>query len=440
MNRVLRGGVAVAGVCFLAVAGATAGRYLYAHTPPALLPFRELTPAREFFRTRPLWRGTGREERDPAVERVRIGIIGPFTANQMGAGGGNAPAVGDDPMLPYGRSLLEGARLAVDAANAAGGYRGRPFELVLRSDRVLWGQTSNELAHFKYDDRVWAVLGTINSNHAHVMVRAALKVEIPIVNPGTTDPTLTEHTIPWLVRVMPDDRQQAYLLLRYLFAERGYTRVVVLRRNDRDARAGMQEFVTGAERLGHPVLMELRYLPNATDFGDALTRLEAQRPEAIVLWGDPPDMAQIVRQIRARRMAGEIAGFSRMALPEFAELAGAAAEGVVAATVFNPEQAGARGEAFRAAYRARYQREPNVYARFAYDGAGLIVQAIRTAGLNRTRIRDALFAVEHYDGAAGRLMFDATLNNVSPPWLARRQRGEWHYFRPTADFPGVARP
>ena len=33
-----------------------------------------------------------------------------------------------------------------------------------------------------------------------------------MVNTGTTDPTLTETAIPWILRCMADDRQQGYAL------------------------------------------------------------------------------------------------------------------------------------------------------------------------------------------------------------------------------------
>jgi len=408
-------------------------RFPYAGRPTALVPYRGLQPARQFFLTRPVWRGAGREEPDgPLPATVRIGLIGPLTIAELGTlPAGVQPAVGTDPMLPYGRSLLDGARLAVEEANRAGGYRGRPFELVLRTDRVLWGQTSNELANFRFRDGVWAVLGSINSNHVHVMTRATLKAELPIVNTGTTDPTLTEHAIPWIVRLIPDDRQQAFLLLQYLFAERKFARVAVLRSNERDGRTGVREFTVGAERLGYPVLVEVRYDPGTADYAEALARVEAVQPEAVVLWGNPDDLTRIVQQWHARHFTGQLVGFSRLTLPAFLHDTGDAADGVVAVALLNPEAARPRWQRFAAAFRARFGNDPDFFAAYAYDGMNLIIAAIRRAGLNRTRVRDALFAVQSFDGASGRLEFDTTLNNVAPPWLAAARGGHWMYFRPT---------
>ncbi len=54
--------------------------------------------------------------------------------------------------------MLQGARLAIEQANAQGGYfrRGIPFELVVSNDNGLWGASGNEIVNMAYKDKVWA--------------------------------------------------------------------------------------------------------------------------------------------------------------------------------------------------------------------------------------------------------------------------------------------
>ncbi|MFC1747086.1 hypothetical protein ACFLZR_02005, partial [Candidatus Neomarinimicrobiota bacterium] len=54
-------------------------------------------------------------------------------------------------------------------------------------------------------------------------------------------------------------------------------------------------------------------------------------------------------------------------------------------------------------------------------------EAIRTAGLNRVRIRDELASLKSYDGITGEIIFDATHNDVGPIYLAEVRDGQFHF-------------
>jgi len=414
-----------------AVARAADTGFIYARTPPDLRPFHELTPYKEFFTTRPVFRGPGREAPDPAgLEEVRIGFIGSLEERDGPIlPAGFRPVVQSYDKTRFGRHMLWGARLALEEANAAGGYRGKPFRLVARTDLVQWGQTSNELVKFAYDDKVWAVLSGIDSNHNHVLSRATLKIQVPILNAGATDPTLVEHAIPWLARTVSDDRQNAYVLLDYIYRVQGLRRVALLRVNDRDGRVGVQELVQGARRLGHPVVTEQRFSNGDTDFADALRRVREAEPDAVVVWGNPREAGLAVRQLRDLGMQHPLFGFDRMAVAQFLEVAGPAAEGVVVVTSFKPAEDGPAWQRFSGRYRERFGEEPDVFAAHAYDGANILVRAIRAAGLNRARVRDALYALESVRGVSGEIVFDTNMSNVTPPWLAEVRGGRLRYFR-----------
>lgn len=406
-------------------------RFRYANRPDAVMPFSEVTIYKDFFATVPEFLGMGREKPEPEVKTVKIGFIGPLLEE-------------DGPLLPaglrpflrpgattvFGRSLLQGATLALEEANREGGYRGKDFELVRRTDLVQWGQTSNELARFAYEDQVWAVLSSLDSNHNHVLSRATLKTHLPVVNAGSTDPTLTEHTIPWLVRCINDDRLNTYELMSYIYQVRKHTRVALLRVNDRDGRLGVAEFIKGARRLGHPVLMELRFQNGDTDFRDQLERIRELQVQTLVLWANPPEAALILKQMRRMGLRQEVAGFDRLAHPLFLEAAAEAAEGVVVASTFNPQLDHPFWQGFRKRYLARFDQEPDAYAAHGYDGMSILLQAIRRAGLNRVCIRDALYSLQTFPGVTGEIVFDQTMNDISRPWLAAAKEGTFHYFRP----------
>jgi len=406
-------------------------RARYANRPDSLVPYARAAVYKDTYAQPPEFKGAGREIPDPKVDVVKIGLIGPLTEeDHPKVPPGFRPGVNPGPKALFGHHMLLGAQLAIDFANRNGGYHGKNFELVKRTDLVQWGQTSDELAKFAFEDRVWAVISGMDSNNNHVLNRATLKAEVPLINAGSTDPTLTEHNIPWLIRCINDDRLNSYELLNYIHRVRKFTRIAVLRVNDRDGRVGVAEFMKGARRLGTPVLLELRFQNGDQDFRPQLKQLRALQPEVIALWANPPEGALIMQQARELGMTQQFVGFDRLSHPTFLHQVGAAGDGMVVAATFNPESRKPEWLEFERVYRERYGEEPDVFAVHGYDGVRLVISAIQRAGLNRARIRDALYATRTFPGASGTIQFDTTMNDISRPWLATVESGALKYFRP----------
>jgi ABC-type branched-subunit amino acid transport system substrate-binding protein len=390
----------------------TADARPYGATPGNLIPYaRWEDPYRQFFLTPPLHRGPGREKPAPdGLTSVAIGLLAPLE------GGGNTQV---------GASMKRGTELALEEANAAGGYGGLPFVLRARNDEALWGSSSNTLVSFAYEDRIWALIGSPDSNSTHVALRAAFKAEIPIVNVGSTDPTLTETGLPWIIRLTPDDRQTSYRLAQLLFVEHRFARVAVVRASNRYGRFGVREFRDAARRLQRPLPLEIQFAPGQQNFTSELDRVERARVDAVLLWADAQDAARIVRAVRGRGMIQPIFGTDRMVSPEFLDLAGAAAENVVATTWMSPGRDDPAWLAFRSRFRERFGIEPDVHAAYTYDAARLVTMAIRHSGLNRVRIRDAFACVLTFQGVSGDIVLDATHNSISPPHLVQVKGGEY---------------
>ena len=393
----------------------------YARIPQDALPYRNFQePYHRFFQSVTEFRGTGRDDVSlVSPPTVRIGFMGPLASA---------------PDSDLGQQMLEGARLAIEEANAEGGYKGIPFELVVRPDSGLWGATSNEMVAFSYADNVLAVIGSIDGANTHIALRVALKTKVPIVNTGGTDPTLTDTNLPWILRCLADDRQQGYALAHHIFRECGITKVAALRVNDRHGRFGIAKFRDTARRLGHPLRVEVRWKRGDRDFSTQLQRIAESDAEAIVVWGNASDAAAVVRAIRrwnetnpGAPLPERVFGCDRLASSTFLAEAGAAAEGVVAVATYDPTRDDPQLTTFVRAFSSRFGHEPQAFAAHAYDGANILIAAIRKAGPNRVRIRDALYEYTHFDGVTGRIEFDSTINDVGPVYLATVRNGKFAY-------------
>src|SRR5581483_9965356 len=369
------------------------------------------------------YNGAARDIPDPDfkdISEIRIGFIGPLY---------------NHPDQAMGTRMLNGATMAIDEANAAGGYCGKPFRLMVHNDSAIWGASSNEVVKMVYDDHVWAMFGSISGDTTHIALRVTLKAETPLVNSASTDPTIPETIIPWYLTDLQDDRVQGYTLARHIYSELALKRVAILRVNDRYGRFGVIKFRDASRRLGHPVAIEQKFMPGETDFRRQLKVIQNSQADAIVLWTDIAPAAAILKQMRELGMTQRVFGSHRTMGDELIRLAGPAADGVESLYPYNPTQEDAPWRDFNARYAAEFHQSPDHFAALAFDAMNILLNAICRAGLNRGRIRDALTGTRSYRGVTGEMIFDPNCKNISPMFLATVKHGTIEYRKITMEKP-----
>jgi ABC-type branched-subunit amino acid transport system substrate-binding protein len=413
----------------------------YTGAPEDLRPFSKFTtPYYEYYQDLVEYNGAARDIPDPdlkSLDEIRIGFLAPLY---------------DHPEQVLGNRMLNGAQMAIDEANAAGGYCGKPYRIVTHNDydnwqmsslasagvakdSAIWGSASDDAVRMIYDDKVWAMFGSISSESTHIALRLTLKAETPLVNSASTDPTIPETIIPWFFTVIQDDRVQGYTLARHIYTELGFKRVAILRVNDRYGRFGVLKFRDASRRLGHPVVIEQKFLPGDTDVRRQLQVIEDSRVDAIVLWTDIGPTAMILRQMQELGMKQRVFGSHRTIGDELIKQAGPAAEGFEAVYPYDPTRSDPRWLEFNARYEARFHEKPDHFASLAYDQMQILLHAISRAGLNRGRIRDALTGIENYRGVTGDMVFDPNCKNIAPLFLAHVHNGTIEYRRITMERP-----
>ncbi len=418
----------------------------YANEPEDLRPYAKFVKPYYFNYLQPtIWNGPGRNIPAPKnLTEVRIGFVGPISPQ--------------DPDYIFGMRMLHGAQLAVEEANARGGYGGKPFRLMLHDDYnnwqanavagnvrptnpEIWGAAGDAAVKMIYGDKDWAIFGSISSESTHIMLRLALKAEIPIVNSASTDPTVPETTVPFYFTDLQDDRVQSFTLARRIYTELGLQRVAILRVNNRYGRMGVPKFRDASRRLGHPVVIEQKFMAGDTDFSRELRNIQDSRADAIVLWTDEAPAAVILKQMRAMGMKQRVFGSYRTLGAGLLAQAGPAAEGFEAVFPYDPTRKDPRWLAFNRRFQARFHEPPEQFASLAYDAMNVLLDSICKAGLNRVRIQDALDNVRQYDGVTGHMVFDPNEKNVSPMYLGTVHDGAITYrLAPMAKQPPAAPP
>jgi ABC-type branched-subunit amino acid transport system substrate-binding protein len=328
---------------------------------------------------------------------VRIGVSGPLS-------GANAFA---------GKDNENGVRLAVEELNAqklkVGGKLLR-FELMSEDDQGDPKAGVNVAQKFA-DAGVKFVLGPYNSGVAIPASRVYNDAGILMSTVGT-NPKITQSRYPNVFRIVASDNQVGGSMAAYAAKELKIKTVGVI--DDRTAfgQGIADEFAKQARASGLNVAGREFTNDKASDFASVLTAFRAKKVDAIFFGGYAPQGAPMARQMKQLGLANvRLLGGDTLCSPEMAKLAGdAVGENVLCA------QAGAMldkqpgGPAFKARFKQRFQREPDVYAPAFYDQTMFIAQAIKAANAVDAAAVGKQLHTMSYQGVAGTYGYDANGN------------------------------
>jgi branched-chain amino acid transport system substrate-binding protein len=341
--------------------------------------------------------GPGRDARhDLAGSEIKIGFLAPLTG----------------PHLNEGKALLQAAQLAVEDEAASPLPEGRRLSIVPRDQSGPWGRASNEIVHLVYEDRAVAIVTSFEGVSAHLAEQVANKAGIPIVT-LSTDPTTTQINLPWIFRLAPTDTQQARAFARDIYVARQLKQVTLITENGHDGRVGGEEFQKAARELKAPPVAQLAIDPADWNPEALVSRIMAQKPEALVFWTGHETAAGLAPQFRKAFPKAPV------------YLCYQAAQGRPDTDQGNTWIAAPHlaGNALRASFEKRYRERagasPTPAAAQVYDAVRLLAAALRRSGPNRARLRDALAALSNYAGASGVISFDHAGNNLSDITLVR---------------------
>ncbi len=91
--------------------------------------------------------------------------------------------------------------------------------------------------------------------------------------------------------------------------------------------------------------------------------------------------------------------------------------------------------AFQKRYASAYGAKVDSFAALGFDSMNILLDSICRAGLNRGRIRDALYSIERYHGVTGDMLFDPNAKNIAPLFLGTVKQGKFVYRRYPMDKP-----
>lgn len=296
--------------------------------------------------------------------------------------GFSAPLTG--PQSHYGEDYKEGVQMAIEEANAQNlTINGAPAKFVLMTeDDAADPKQATQVAERFVDKGVAGVIGHFNSGTTIPASKIYEENNIPNVSMATS-PVLTQQGFKTVFRSMTSDSQQGLVLGSYAVKKLGYKTIGII--DDRTAygQGLADEFEKSAKAAGATILPRQYTNDKATEFQSVLTTFKDQQPDVIFYGGADPQAAPMVVQMKRLGIKSQFLSGEMTKNPNFIKVAGENAEGVMASLAGVPLKDLPKGPEFETKYKAKYNKDVQVYSPYGYDGTWAMINAMKEANSSK---------------------------------------------------------
>lgn len=355
----------------------------------------------------------GARPRAPAPVRAALWLAPALliAACNRGGGGEVTFALTGPLREEYGISTKQGADLAVKEINANGAIDGRTLVLVARDDGADKPTAINIATELVRDPKVVALAGPVNSGTT-IAAAAIYNGESDSVS-GTLPALATTATSPdvsrlgdWTFRVAGSDSANAVALAAA--AHQLAQSVAVMYTNDDYGRGLAGAFRDALVKSGGSVAEYDPFSDSTADFSPYLRRMQMRGVGLVFIAGLDAAAARIITQARGLGLQARFIGGDGL-VPLVQK--GAIYDGTMVGLLYHPA-ASPRAQAFAAAFRQAYGKDPDPFAAAAYDAVMLLAEAARKNGPTRDGIQRYLKTLGQpggapaFQGATGEIRFD----------------------------------
>jgi branched-chain amino acid transport system substrate-binding protein len=391
------------------------------------------------------------------LDRLVIALAVPlFLAGLVAAGGcggnkGGTIKVGVYGSLTgttatFGQSTENGARLAIEEINAAGGIGGKKIEMVSEDDQSKAEEAATAVQKLINQDRVIALIGEVASSRSLAAAPIAQDAGVIMISPSSTNPEVTKKGN-FIFRTCFIDPFQGTVMAKFATQNLGLKRVAILKDVKNDYSVGLAQFFTEefVGRQGGSITGEQAYSEGDADFRSQLTALKANNPEAIYVPGYYTEVGSIAIQARELGIKAPLLGGDGWVSDQLLKIGGQALEGSYYSNHFALDSPDTALQNFLVRYKAKYNAQPDAIGGLAYDATNLLLDGLKRLHASdpaafealdaskaddaeaqkaaRAKLRDLINGVQGFPGVTGPITFDADRNPVKPAVVIKVEGG-----------------
>jgi branched-chain amino acid transport system substrate-binding protein len=343
-----------------------------------------------------------------AADPIKIGMVIPLTGSIAESG-------------KYG---IQGAKIAIEEVNKAGGVLGRPLELVIEDDQSANPTTILAFNKLVGDPNIVAFLGPTRSTQIQAMSPAVQKAGKPVMI-GGTDPKLTLAGNPWLFRFRPNDSYTVRVMSDFGSNVLGKKKWAVIHATDAFGTSASTLFIEALKKQGITPVMTEGQPNNSPDYTAVALKVKQSGADVMATFITyEQDLAIFAKQLQQLGVNVVWVGSPSITTTTARNLAGPALHGTYAIADFhvaaNPE-----AKAFSAKYQEAYKSSPDFFASWPYDAVHVIAKAIEAAkSVEPQKLREALLAVKGYRGVEGTYKFDKNGDGLHGYNILKNDKGD----------------
>src|SRR6201990_3320075 len=310
------------------------------------------------------------------------------------------------PAAESGGYAIQGAKLALDAVNKAGGILGKQAELIIEDDQTTNPGIVLAFSKLAAQSDIVGFLGSIRSTQVHAMAPDVLKLGKPVMI-GGTDPALTHMNNPWLFRYRPNDSYSGRVIADYGVNTLGKKKWAIVHSTDAFGTAGGKALADALTKLGTPAVLDQGYSNQSQDFTPVVLAVKQSGADVLgTYFTFENDLGIFARQLRQLGVNIPWVGSPSVVAVSSTKLAGPALFGTYGVADF-AEDSSDTAKSFGKAYRDAYKVAPDNQSAWPYDAITILSAAINKAGsTDPNKIRDAILATQKFAGAEGEYNFD----------------------------------
>jgi branched-chain amino acid transport system substrate-binding protein len=353
-----------------------------------------------------------------AEETVKIGQIAPAT----GAG------------AEFGRFEMNGARLALQAVNEAGGVLGRQVELLTEDDQTTNPGAVLAFSRLASHPEIVAFLGPAPSTQTHAIAPDVSKVAKPMMF-GGTDPVLTHMGHRWLFRCRPNDTYSARVIADFAVNALNKRKFGILHSTDAFGTSGMKALTAALDKLGLKPALIQGYANQQPDFTPVVLALKQSDTDMIASYFTfPTDLAVFARQLRQLGVTTTWIGSPSIVTTSSLNLGGPALFGTYGVADFSADSS-PEARDFADHYEKSYKARADLFSGWSFDALTILARAMNAAGsTDPESVRTAILAIRGYKGVEGDYTFDDNGDGLRGYNIVRNDNGRIVFVR-HIDFP-----
>ncbi|KUG04750.1 branched-chain amino acid abc transporter, amino acid-binding protein [hydrocarbon metagenome] len=319
----------------------------------------------------------------------------------------------------YGSNARDGAVLAIEEINAAGGVLGQQLEGLERDCKSTADEALSVSAALAGQNIV-AQIGPLTSGNVAGSTPIMMENKIPLIAPAATAANVTVdektgETREYIFRVCFIDPFQGTLMAQFAADNLQAKTAAIYADTSSDYGKGLAAYFkeTFTEK-GGTIVAEEGFVSGDRDFNATLTKIRGTNPDFIYVPGYYQEVAPLIKQARELGITAPMGGGDGWDSPDMVSVAGGdALNSTYFTNHYSSQDTDPKVAAFVEAFKAKYNKEPDAFAALGYDCVQLLVQAIKDAdSTDPVKITEALAKITDFVGVTGKMTIDEQHNPV----------------------------